>query len=66
MSDWYLDADWDYENPNKISDPVEYHQRYREWRRSGRRFMAFVQRVFLGSVLFFLWACVLALLIGGK
>lgn len=66
MSDWYLDADW---------TPAELHERERtaqaysrqcyELRRErGRRFGAFVQRVLLGSVLFFLWACVLALLLG--
>lgn len=64
MSDWYLDADWDFENPNKVSNPVEYHQMYRERRRIKRRFDAFVQRMLAGSVLFFLWVFVLALLLG--
>ena len=69
----YIDADWEsaaleakaYQNPHKISDPVKYHEDYRERRNWSRKVDAFVQRCLVVSVGLFLWACVLALLIGG-
>ena len=68
----YMDADWTpaeletkaFENPNKISDPVEYHEAYRELRNWSRKVDAFVQRCLVVSIGLFLWACALALLVG--
>ena len=67
MNNLYLDAEW---------SPAEMHEReriaeaysrrcYVRRRAKARRFGMMVERVLFGSVLFFLWACVLALLIGG-
>lgn len=72
MSDLYLDADWTpaeleakaFENPHKISDPVEYHEAYRQRRNQVRFWNAVVQRCLVASIGIFVWACVLALLVG--
>lgn len=72
MSDLYLDAEWSpaeleakaYQNPHKISDPVEYHAKYRAWRSGVRFWDSVVQRCLVVSIGLFLWACVLALLLG--
>lgn len=73
MSDLYLDADWTpaeleakaFQNPNKIDNPVEYHEQYRQRRKQTRFWNAVVQRCLVASIGIFLWACVLALLVGG-
>lgn len=69
----YIDADWtpaeleakSYQNPHKISDPVEYHEAYRQRRNQTRFWNAVVQRCLVVSIGLFLWACALALLVGG-
>ena len=67
MSDLYLDADWtpaELEERERMAE--EYSRRcYVSRRARVRRFGTMVERALFGSVLFFLWVCVLALLIGG-
>lgn len=68
----FIDADWApaeleakaYQNPHKISDPVEYHEAYRQRRNQTRFWNAVVQRCLVASIGIFIWACVLALLVG--
>ena len=72
MGDLYMDADWApaeleakaYQNPHKISDPVEYHEAYRQRRNWSRKMNTFVQRCLVASIGIFIWSCVLALLVG--
>lgn len=58
MNDLFLDADWKF-NPNKIDDPVEYHELFRERRAARRRWDTLVQRALACGV----GAFVLALLV---
>ena len=68
----FIDADWApseleakaYQNPHKISDPVEYHEAYRQRRNQTRFWNAVVQRCLVASIGIFIWSCVLALLVG--
>lgn len=61
-----MDAEWaPWESPTKTTDPERYSKRCRRIRRSrSRRLTTLVERLLAGSALFFLWAVVLALLVG--
>lgn len=65
-----LDADWKpaeerWESPTKCADPVRYTGRCRRIRRDkGRRAATLLQRLLLGSALFFTWSVILLLLWG--
>lgn len=63
----YLDADWTPEEiaeRNRLAKDYSYACR-RRWRDRSRKIDTFVQRLLVGSIGLFLWACVLALLVGG-
>lgn len=66
MNDFYSNADW---SPAEIHErermAEDYSRRCYEARRAVyRRFGTFVQRLFFGSVLLFMWTFVLAVLLG--
>lgn len=66
MNDLYLDAEWSQEEILERQQMAQdYSLRCYELRRDKcRRFGTFVQRMLAGSVILFLWVCILALLLG--
>lgn len=55
-------AYWDWRNPRSAEEYLENNRKRR--RNQSRRLTVFVERLLCGSVLFFLWAVALALLVG--
>lgn len=54
---------WDYRSPRTAQEYLDNNARRREAR--SRRITVKVQRLLASSMCFLLWACVLALLVGG-